>query len=139
MGHLLDTCLLSEVWKPAPNPGVIRWLENAVEEELFLSALTLGELRKGIGALPEGRRKSALLRDYVRIRGRFEGRVLAVDDLVAERWGELAAQARRAGKHLHVIDGLLAATALVHGLVLVTRNTADFTSAPVPLEDPWSA
>jgi len=138
VGFLLDTCLLSEVWKPSPNRGVITWLEGSTEEELLLSALTLGELRKGIAVLPEGRRKAGLLRDYVRLRGRFEGRVLPVTDLVGERWGELSAEARRAGKHLHVVDGLLAATALVHGLTLVTRNVGDFAALPVPLENPWT-
>jgi predicted nucleic acid-binding protein len=138
VGYLLDTCLLSEVWRPAPNAGVLEWLEHAIEAELFLSALTIGELRSGIAQLPEGRKKAGLLRGYVRIRGRFEGRVLAIDALVAERWGQLSAEARRSGKHLHVVDGLIAATAWVHGLTLVTRNVSDFGAAPVPLENPWT-
>jgi predicted nucleic acid-binding protein len=135
---LLDTCLLSEVWKPAPNRGVLEWLGDVGEDELFLSVLTLGELKRGIEGLPHGKRKERLLRDYGVLRSRFSSRVLAVTDLVAERWGDLSAEARRAGRHLHVVDGLVGATALVFGLIVVTRNVRDFASTPVPLHDPWT-
>ena len=138
MGHLLDTCLLSEVWKPSPNPGVVRWLSGTIEEELFLSVLSLGELKKGIEKLSAGKRKDRLLRDYGLVRSRFSSRVLPVNDMVAERWGDLSASAEHAGRHLHVVDGLLASTALVFGLTVVTGNVADFASIPVPLENPWT-
>jgi predicted nucleic acid-binding protein len=138
MAYLLDTCLLSEVWKPAPNDGVIEWLRRSREDELFLSVLTLGELKKGIERLPPGKKKQGLLRDYALVRSRFSSRILAITDVVAERWGELSASAARSGKHLHVVDGLLAATALVSGFTVVTRNVADFAQTPVPLLDPWS-
>src|SRR5262245_11034438 len=121
MGFLLDTCLISEVWKPKPNEGVMEWLRGSVEEELFLSVLSLGEIKKGIEKLPDGTRKSRLLRDYVLLRSRFSARVLAITDVTAERWGDLSAHAQRSGQHLHVVDGLVAATALVVGLTLVTR------------------
>ncbi len=138
MGFLLDTCLISEVWKPTPHRGVVEWLAGSIEEETFLSVLTLGELRKGIARLAEGRKKQRLLRDYGLVRSRFGPRILAVSDLVAERWGELSAAASRAGRTIHVVDGLLAATGIVHGLTLVTRNVADFAAVPVAIEDPWS-
>jgi hypothetical protein len=138
VGHLLDTCLLSEVWRPTPNDGVVKWLEGSVEDELFLSVLSLGELKKGIEKLPERKKKSRLLRDYTLLRSRFFTRILPVTDTVAERWGELSATADRAGRHLHVVDGLLAATALVFGLTVVTRNVGDFAGVPVPVEDPWT-
>lgn len=138
MAYLLDTCLLSEVWKPRPNAGVIEWLEASMEEDLFLSVLSLGELEKGIQRLPDGRKKARLARDYVLLRSRFSSRVLGVTDVIAERWGDLSAAAERAGRHIHVIDGLIAATALVQGLTVVTRNVDDFATIPVPLLDPWS-
>lgn len=137
MGYLLDTCLLSEVWKPKPNRGVLDWLGESREDELFLSVLTLGEIQKGIARLPAGKKRGALERDYALLRSRFSSRVLGVTETVAETWGQLSASAARDGRHLHVVDGLLAATALVAGLTVVTRNGADFAVTPVPLIDPW--
>jgi toxin FitB len=138
MGFLLDTCLISEVWKPAPNRGVVDWLASSDEDELHISTLCLGEIRKGIGTLPDGKKKARLLRDYAALRSRFSSRVLAVNDQTAERWGDLAADAKRAGLHLHAVDGLIAATALVYGHTLVTRNVSDFGAAPVPIVNPWT-
>ena len=138
MAYLLDTCLLSEVWKPAPNQGVIEWLSSSAEDELFLSVLTLGELKKGIERLPTGKKRDRITSDYGLLRSRFSSRVLPISDLVAERWGGLAAAAGDAGRHLHVVDGLIAATALIAGLTVVTRNVDDFAPAPVPILDPWT-
>jgi len=137
VGYLLDTCLLSEVWKPSPNEGVLDWISDSVEDELFLSVLSLGELKKGIEALPSGKKKDRLVRDYAVLRSRFSSRIVAVNEPVAERWGELAVAAQRAGRHLHVVDGLLAASALVFGLTIVTRNVSDFAMTPAALLDPW--
>lgn len=134
---LLDTCLLSEVWKPAPAESVIEWLDQTIEDELFLSVLTLGELRKGIDRMPSGKKRDRISRDYGAIRSRFATRVLPITDVVAERWGQLSADAGRAGKHVHAVDGLLAATALVSGLTVVTRNVGDFSATNVPLVNPW--
>lgn len=139
MAYLLDTCLLSEVWKPSPDEGVVAWLAASSEDELFISVLSLGEIKKGIEKLENGRKKTALLRDYGLIRSRFSSRIAPVTDVVAERWGDLSAAASRAGRHLHVVDGLLAATALVSGCVLVTRNVGDFAVTPVPLLNPWAS
>lgn len=138
MAYLLDTCLLSEIWKPSPNEGVATWLGGSSEGELFLSVLSIGELKKGIEKLADGKKKASLLRDYVVLRSRFSQRILAVTDVVAERWGDLAATTARAGRHLHVVDGLVAATALVAGFVLITRNVVDFDATPVPLLNPWT-
>jgi predicted nucleic acid-binding protein len=138
VAFLLDTCLLSEVWKTSPNRGVVAWLGASVEDELFLSVLSLGEIKKGIDRLAEGKKKERLLRDYGALRSRFSTRVLSVNDVVAERWGELAAKAQKGGHHLHVVDGLLSATALVFGLTLVTHNVGDFAMTPAPLLDPWT-
>jgi predicted nucleic acid-binding protein len=138
VAYLLDTCVLSEVWKPAPNAGVISWLSDSIEDELFLSVLTLGELRKGLDRLPSGKRRDRLVTDYGTLRSRFSSRLLPVTAAIAERWGTLAATAAREGGHLHVVDGLLAATALVADLTVVTRNVGDFERTAVPLIDPFS-
>lgn len=137
MAYLLDTCLVSEVWKPRPNKGVLDWLHASLEDELHLSVLSLGEIKKGIERLPTGKKRDGLVRDYALLRSRFSARILPVTDVIAERWGELSAGAG-AGRTLHVIDGLLAATALVHGFTVVTRNVVDFAATPVPLENPWT-
>ncbi len=138
MAFLLDTCLLSEVWRPRPNAGVRAWLADSVEEDLYLSSLSLGELRRGIDLLPVGKKRDRLHTDYVALRSRFGARVLPITDVVAERWGALGAAASRAGKHVHVVDGLLAATALDRGLTVVTRNEGDFAPTLVPVLNPWS-
>jgi predicted nucleic acid-binding protein len=138
VGYLLDTCLLSEVWKASPNRGVMDWLGSSSEDQLFLSVLSLGELKKGIERLAVGRKKQTLTRDYGALRSRFSSRILPVTDVVAERWGEIAANATSAGRHLHVVDGLVAATALVFGLTVVTRNVSDFDTTAVPLLNPWT-
>jgi toxin FitB len=138
MTYLLDTCLISEMWRPSPNRGVVEWLSGSLEEDLFLSVLSLGEIKKGVGRLADGKKKDRLLRDYALLRGRFAHRVLPIDDSVAERWGDLAATAARAGRELHVVDGLIAATALLHGFSLVSRNVGDFAATPVPVVNPWT-
>jgi predicted nucleic acid-binding protein len=116
----------------------VRWLEETIEDDLFISVLTLGEIKKGIERLADGRRKQRIVHDFGLLRSRFSARVLAVTDVVAERWGEISADAERAGRRLHVVDGLIAATALVFGHTVVTRNVADFDVTPVPLLAPWS-
>jgi hypothetical protein len=138
VAFLLDTCLISEIWKPRPNAGVLAWVGSSDETELHISVLCLGEIRKGVGGLPEGKRKQRLLHDYALLRSRFSSRVLPVTDQAAERWGDLAAGAVASGRHLHVVDGLMAATALVFGLSLVTRNVADFATTHVPIVNPWT-
>jgi predicted nucleic acid-binding protein len=137
MGYLIDTCVLSEVWKPQPDAGVMEWFSESLEDDLFLSALTLGELTKGLDRLPAGKKRDRLVGDYRALRSRFSARILPVTDGVAERWGALTASAERAGKKVHVVDGLVAATALVAGLTVVTRNVADFAPTQVPLVNPF--
>jgi predicted nucleic acid-binding protein len=137
-GYLLDTNCISEVVRANPEPRVMAWIDAADESLLYLSVLTFGEIRKGIAALAQGKRRTQLETWLkVELRARFAGRILPVDANVADRWGTLAAGAKRAGKPLSVIDGLLAATALHHNLTLVSRNTSDFATLPVPLLNPW--
>lgn len=139
-GFLLDTNVISELIRPKPEPRVAAWIHATDESLLFLSVLTLGEIRKGIAGLRESSRRIALeswLDSDLALR--FAGRILSIDDGVADRWGRLAAQAASAARLLPVIDGLLAATALHHNLTLVTRNTKDVEITGVPLFNPWLA
>lgn len=139
-GFLLDTNCVSELVRIKPHPGVLGWIEAVEEGLLYLSVLTLGEIRKGLGYLPQGRRRARLETWLeVELRARFSGRLLPIDEAVALRWGLLAAQAKRMGKPLAIIDGLLAATALHHNLTLVTRNVGDFAVAQVPVLNPWES
>ena len=137
-GFLLDTNCVSEMVRVKPEPRVLEWMEAAEETLLFLSVLTLGEIRKGLAALSHGRRRARLEAWLeVDLRDRFSGRILPVDEAVADRWGLLAAQARRNGVRLPIIDGLLAATALHHKLTVVSRNVSGFAAAQVRVLDPW--
>jgi predicted nucleic acid-binding protein len=138
--YLLDTCVVSELTRPKPMPSVVNWVRSQREEHLFLSVLTLGELRKGIPRLPDSRKKVRLenwLDSDLKLR--FAGRWLPVDEEVAERWGLLSSDAASRGFVLPVLDGLIAATALVHGMTVVTRNTDDVRGTAVLLFNPWDA
>lgn len=121
IGFLLDTNVISELIKPKPDPGVVEWVDSTDENLLFLSVLTLGEIRKGIAGLARRARQRALETWLeTSLRPRFAGRILPVDEAVADRWGIITA-----ATPISAIDALLAATALHHNLALVTRNTAD--------------
>jgi toxin FitB len=135
-GYLLDTNIVSETRKTRPASGVSAFLAAADAAMLFVSALTMGELRKGITAR---RRTNAILAEQLDvwvdgIETTFADRILPVDAAVARIWGELSA-----GRSLPVIDTLIAATAIAGGLTLVTRNTQDFALTGVPLLDPWQS
>ena len=133
-GYLLDTNVISETRKSRADSGVIAFLSAAEPAGLFLSVLTLGELRKGVAAK---RRTDPGAADQLGvwvdgIETTFADRVLPIDAATAQRWGELSAN-----RSLPVIDTLIAATAIGHGLTLVTRDTRDVESTGVPLVDPW--
>ena len=135
MNYLVDTCALSELIKPMPAPSVVEWFEAAPAATLFVSALALGEIRKGVERLPEGRRRTRIGTWLeVELPAWFEDRVLPVDRAVADEWGRLLAQPAPARP---AIDALLAATALHHRLTIVTRNVADFAWSGVPVANPW--
>lgn len=139
-GFLLDTNCISELIRPEPDIRLLSWIEAADEDLLYLSVLTLGEIRKGITALPPTKRRVRVESWLqVELKSRFSERILPVNLEIADRWGLLAAAARKQGKPLAVIDGLLAATALHHNLTLVSRNISDFTNASVPLINPWTS
>ena len=135
MSYLIDTNVISELVRPKPHAAVLDWFANTPDEALFLSVLTLGEIRKGVEKLPEPRRREKLrlwlehdLRDW------FGPRILPIGPDVADHWGRLLAQA---GRPVPAIDSLLAATALHHDLRLVTRNTKDFDYTGLQVINPW--
>jgi predicted nucleic acid-binding protein len=137
---LLDTNCISEIVGPKPEPRVVEWLEATEETLLNLSVLTLGEIRKGLAGLAQGKRRTRLESWLeVELQTRFAGRILPVDTAIADRWGVIAAEAKRRGKALSVIDGLLAATALHHNLTVVSRNASDFMGVQVQVLNPWEA
>jgi len=137
-GFLLDTNIISELIKPKPEPRLVTWLSGTDENLLYLSVLTLGEIRKGVAMLREPARRVQLetwLDSELRLR--FAGRILAVDDNVADRWGVMVGRAAARKIALPVIDGLLAATALHYNLTLVTRNSKDVVSTEALVFNPW--
>ncbi len=139
MSFLLDTCVLSEAVRREPSKRVVDWLDSQDEALLHVSALTIGEIEKGIEKLSDPVRR-ARLESWLReaLIPRFGPRILSVDVSVATLWGRLSGAAERTGRPLPVIDGLLAATAAVHGLTVVTRNTVHFADCGVALIDLWS-
>lgn len=139
-GFLLDTNTVSELVSVKPNQLVLDWMEAADENRLYLSVMTLGEIRQGVAALPQSKKRTRLETWLeVDLQSRFAGRILAIDGAVADRWGWIMAQAQIKGMPLPVVDGLLAATALEHNLTAVTRNVSDFAVAGLSVINPWEA
>lgn len=139
-GFLLDTNCISELVTPRPDPKVLNWMGTADEALLYLSVLTLGEIRKGLARLGQGARRTRLETWLeIELQARFSGRILLIDAAIADRWGLLEAFAKSKGKPLLTIDALLAATALHHNLTVVTRNVADFSGLSVPILNPWES
>ena len=137
-GFLLDTNVISELIRSEPDRNVLRWINETEETILFLSVLTLGEVRNGIERLnPEKRRGRLESWLTVDLNLRFQDRILSVDEAIAERWGVLSATATKKGRPVPVIDGLLAATALHHDLILVTKNETDVSGTGVAILNPW--
>lgn len=135
MSYLIDTNVLSELRRKNPNAGVVAWISQRPPVTLHISVLTLGEIRKGIVGLADEARRMKLV-DWLEadLPAFFTGRILPVDAQVADRWGRMVAAA---GRPLPAIDSLLAATALAHDLILVTRNVKDFADLPLQVISPW--
>ena len=136
MSYLLDTNVLSELRRKTPNAGVVAWFEERPTSTLFLSVLTLGELRKGVEGVMDANRRMASL-DWLEaeLQAFFTGRILPIDAHVADRWGRLVAAA---GRPLPAIDSLIAATAAHYGLSIVTRNVRDYSELGLEVINPWN-
>jgi toxin FitB len=137
-GFLLDTNIPSELTRQRPAPQVERWLDEANDEKLYFSVMSLGEILRGITILPSGKRRDGL-QEWLNatLRPWFEGRILPVTAPIAERWGVLSGECRMKGKQIKVADGLIVATAFQHGLTVVTRNVKDFGELDVEVFNPW--
>ena len=139
MSFLLDTNVISETMKPRPNAALLAWLAEADEDRTFLSVITLMELRYGGERMEAGRRRTRLEEwlDHD-LPLRFEDRILAIDPRVADGCGRLVARSESLGRPIETRDALIAATAQVYGLTLVTHNVSDFKSTVKDLLNPWS-
>jgi predicted nucleic acid-binding protein len=137
-GFLLDTNIPSEMTRRHPESRVSRWLDDADDDQLYFSVVSLGEILRGVTVLRESKRRSQLQQwlDET-LRPWFQGRILPVDEPIAERWGVLAGQRQLIGRPLKVADGFIAATALEHDLTVVTRNVKDFDGLGVGIFNPW--
>ena len=139
MSYLIDTCCISELVKKKPNPNVLKWFADQDEISMYLSVITFGELRKGIEKLPDSKKKKEL-NQWVKedLYHRFKNRVFNINMEEVNRWGKILATAEKNGKPLPAIDSLIAATARVHDLSIVTRNTQDMEGSGVEVFNPWT-
>ncbi|MBZ5728257.1 MAG: type II toxin-antitoxin system VapC family toxin [Acidobacteriia bacterium] len=137
-GFLLDTNVPSELIRLRPEPRVAGWIEAANDAQLFVSVVTIGELRKGFTNLRESKRR-AFLEDWLQneLLPWFEGRILPVTQAIASRWGILDGECQLRGTPLNTADGMIAATAIEHNLTVVTRNVKDFGGLGVTVFNPW--
>ena len=140
MRLLLDTNILSEVTKPRPNEGVLQWLHELDEDRTFISVVSIAEIRRGVALLDNGRKRDSL-EEWLShaLPQRFEKRIFPVVEPIAMAWGDLMTLAKRSGRGLASMDGLIAATAVVHRLTIATHNTKDFEGLGIDIIDPWAA
>ena len=137
MKYLLDTCVISELIKPAPNRKVVDWLNKLPSEALFLCVITIGEVRKGLTKLPNSNKKERLAVWLNTLLEEYKERILPIDLMVCENWGVLQGNAEKAGTPMSSIDSLIAATTYTHNLTLSTRNEEDFIPSNIPIINPW--
>jgi predicted nucleic acid-binding protein len=141
MKYLLDTCVLSECVKKKPDPQVVQWFNQQQQEQLFLSSITIAEIKKGLYKIktsqPERYQK---LQDWLKsTEARFSLRILPITEQILDNWAKNSANAELQGNKLAVIDALIAATAQQHQLVLVTRNVDDFKITPINIINPFDS
>ena len=136
---LVDTNVVSEPLRRAPEPRVAEWLDAQALETLYLSAISVAELRFGVRSLPTGRRQNRLHEDLEgRVLPMFAGRVLSFDLAASQAYAELMAKARSEGRTVPVSDGYIAATAAANSMMVATRDTAPFEAAGLKTVDPWT-
>ena len=139
MKYLLDTCLISELAKSEPNKKVVDWVLSENETNFYVSVLTFGKLHKGIEKLPESKKKEQL-RIWIEneLKNRFRNRIIGIDMRVSITWGKIQCIAEKKGKPMPAIDSLIAASGIVHNMIVVTRNASDMEQSGVNLFNPWS-
>jgi predicted nucleic acid-binding protein len=137
MRYLLDTCVLSELVKSAPDTRVIQWFQARKPHELCVSAMTWGELQRGVTKLPPTKRRSELTLWLEQLKAGFEDRILAFDQKASEVWAQMTVQAEAQGKSMAAFDSIIAATAHACDCKLVTRNVRDFAHADIDVLNPW--
>jgi len=137
---ILDTNVISELWKAEPNPNVLVWIDAQAIETLYLSAITVAELCYGLATMPEGKRRTIYQKRLANeVLPAFAGRVLPFDLDISQTYADLMARARAGGKAIGKADGYIAATAAAHGLVVATRDTSPFEAAELNTINPWEA
>jgi predicted nucleic acid-binding protein len=134
---LVDSCVLAELRRPEGNLGVKSAIAAIPDDDLYLSVLIVGEIAKGITLLGAGRKQKALASWLNGLESQFADRILVIDVETARIWGDLTARAQKAGEIIPAVDGLIAATALRHGLHVITRNTRHFQASGALILDPW--
>jgi tRNA(fMet)-specific endonuclease VapC len=138
MKWLLDTCVISELVSKQPNKRVVRWIDSIDADRLYLSVITIGEIRKGIEKLPESKRRQSLQAWLTEdLFTRFSGRIVALDSDILLAWGILTGRLENEGKKMSAIDSLIAATVLHGDFILVTRNENDFIHTNAKIFNPW--
>ena len=137
MKYLLDTCAISEFTKPEADTGVIEWFNNVNSEDLYLSVINIGEIKKGINKLPASKKKQDLLFWLETLFEDYHNRILTVDLAVMENWSLIVANAEKKGQSVASMDSIIAAVAYTHHLTLVTRNERDFYACNIPMINPW--
>ncbi|HKJ40413.1 MAG TPA: type II toxin-antitoxin system VapC family toxin [Anaerolineales bacterium] len=138
MRYLLDTCVISELVAKQPNPRVLNWIDSIDADGVYISVITVGEITKGIEKLPNSKRKQELI-DWLEneLLIRFQDNMIELDINILIQWGKLNARLELSGQRAPAIDSLIAATALEHSLILVTRNESDFAETGVEILNPW--
>ncbi len=140
MRYLLDTCVISELVAKQPNPRVLAWIDTLDADGVYISVITVGEITKGIEKLPNSKRRQELsdwLENELLIR--FQDNLIELDVNILIQWGKLSARLEIGGRRAPAVDSLIAATALEHELILVTRNESDFADTGVEILNPWES
>ncbi|MFZ5807499.1 MAG: type II toxin-antitoxin system VapC family toxin [Verrucomicrobiota bacterium] len=138
MSYLLDTCVVSEAVRKIPHPKILRWIDSQNESNLYLSVITIGEIEKGVAKLSDSKKKRRI-RHWLEkdLRQRFQNRILPISEEIAIQWGMIQGHAEKIGRRLPTLDSLIAATALVCDLIVVTRDTQAIEASGAKIFNPW--
>lgn len=137
---VLDTNVISELWKVEPNPSVLAWIDAQMVETLYLSMITVAELRFGLASMPDGKRRTIYQDRLEReVLPAFTGRLLSFNLDASQAYAQLMARAKQAGKAIGKADGYIAATAAAHGLMVATRDASPFEAAGLNVINPWNS